>query len=218
MFILKPLQNKFSPEKIVLGAGTAIFFNWTKGEEEMIDVGATQGDCTFTYAPTLESIKPRGVRGNVKGLQYVSESETKIKAAFLEFLDPDTLKHLLLNAKVTKYENDGANGKIKGKGAIIRANESLIDCCGGDPYLEDITIIGQNNNCDTYRITVYNALPSSGIEAVFSDAEVAPEVEFTGYNDRNDPMTPPFEIEIFSPEQKCPVVPPETKTLETKSK
>lgn len=206
---MKPLINKFNPEKIVLGAGTALFFNWTLGEEKMIDVGATQGDCTFSYVPEFENIKPRGVRGNVKGLTYVTGSESKVKASFLEFLDPDLIKNFLLNATVTKYENDGSDGKVKGKGAIIRANESLIDCCGGDPYLTDITIIGQNNNCETYRITLFNALPTSGLEVVFGDAEVAAEVEFTGYNDPQDPMTPPFEIEIFSPEEKCPVKPPE---------
>lgn len=206
---MKPLQNKFSPEKIVLGAGTAIFFNWTKGEEEMIDVGATQGDCTFSYVPEFENIKPRGVRGNVKGLTYVTGSESKIKASFLEWLDPETIKNFLLNATVTKYTNDGSDGKIAGKGAIIRANESLIDCCGGDVYIDDVTIIGQTNGCDTYRITLFNTLPTSGLEAVFGDAEVPAEVEFTGYNDPQDPMTPPFEIEFFTPDQKCPVKPPE---------
>ncbi|MDA1777453.1 Ig-like domain-containing protein [Bacillus cereus group sp. BY9-3LC] len=207
---MKPLQNKFNPEKIVLGAGTAIFFNWTKGEKEMIDVGATQGDCTFSYTPEFENIKPRGVRGNVKGLVYVTGSETKIKASFLEWLDPETIKHFLLNANVVKYTNDGSDPeKPAGKGAIIRANESLIDCCGTDAYIDDITIIGQTNGCDMYRITLFNALPTSGIEGVFGDAEVAAEVEFTGYNDPQDPMTPPFEIEFFSPDQKCPIEPPE---------
>lgn len=209
---MKLLTNKVNPEKIVLGPGAAIFFNWTQGEDKMIDVGATQGDVTFTYTPEFENIKIRGTRGKVKGLTYVSDSESKIKGSFLEFLDPKVIKNFLLNATVKEYTKDGtgSDGSPKGKGVIVRANESLIDFCGGEVYLDDVTIIGQKNNGDIYRITLFNALPTSGLEAVFGDAEVAAEVEFEGYNDPKDPMKAPFEIDIFEPEQKCPIVPPET--------
>lgn len=209
---MKLLTNKVNPEKIVLGPGAAIFFNWTQGEEKMIDVGATQGDVTFTYVPELENIKIRGKRGKAKGLAYVTDSETKIKGLFLEFLDADVIKNFLLNATVKEYTKDGTTQEPKGKGYVIRANESLIDYCGGTPYLDDVTIIGQKNNGDIYRITVFNALPTSGLEAVFGEAEVAAEVEFEGYTDDKDPMLAPFEIDIFVPEQKCPVIPPEIKT------
>jgi len=196
--------NKFTPENIVLGSGTGIFFNWKQGEEKMIDVGATQGDLSFTYAPSLEAIKARGVRGKVKGLQYVSESETKMKAGFLEWIRKDLIKHFLLNAQVSEYTQDGTDsGKVKGKGVIIRGNENLMNACGDDVYIDDITVIGRSNDGNVYRITMFNALPTSGFEAVFSEAEVAPEVEFTGHNDPHDPMTPPFEIEIFEPDGKC---------------
>ncbi|WP_242145903.1 MULTISPECIES: hypothetical protein [unclassified Bacillus cereus group] len=204
---MKVLANKPNPENIVLGPGAAIFINWTKGEKNMIDVGATQGDLTFTYAPEFENIKIRGKRNKVKGLTYVPGSETKIKASYLEFLNKEILQKLLLNAKVQEYTKDGKNGEPKGKSVIIRANESLLDYCGSSPYLDDVTVIGTKNNGDIYRITVFNALPISGLEAVFGDAEVAPEVEFEGYNNPEDQMTPPFEIEIFEPAQVCPVNP-----------
>ncbi|TBL15293.1 hypothetical protein EYB35_07385 [Bacillus paranthracis] len=196
--------NKFSPENIVLGSGTGIFFNWTHGEDKMLDVGATQGDLSFTYTPSLEPIKARGVRGNVKGLQYVSESETKMKAGYLEWIRKDLIQHFLLNAQITEYTHDGSEeGKAKGKGVIIRGNEDLMNNCGKDAYIDDITVIGRSNDGNVYRITMFNALPTSGFEAVFGETEVAPEVEFTGHNDPNDPMTPPFEIEIFEPDGKC---------------
>ncbi|MEK4913402.1 hypothetical protein [Bacillus sp. FSL E2-8887] len=187
-----------------MGSGTAIFFNWKQGEDKMIDVGATQGDLTFNYTPSLEAIKARGVRGKVKGLQYVSESETKMKAGFLEWIRKDLIKHFLLNANITEYTHDGKEpGTVAGKGVIIRGNENLMNACGDDVYIDDITVIGQGNDGNVYRITIFNALPTSGFEAVFSEAEVATEVEFTGHNDPHDPMTPPFEIEIFEPANKC---------------
>ncbi|WP_261797453.1 hypothetical protein [Bacillus sp. COPE52] len=211
---MKLLTNKFQPEKIVLGSGASVFLNWTKGDEGIIDVGVTQGDVAFTYAPTLEPIKARGVRGNVKGLQYVTESETKVKAAFLQWLDKDLITNFLLNAKVIEVKRDGTSEGGKGTSHIIRGNEDLIGACGDDPYIDDITIIGRNNAGELYRITVFNALPTSGFEAIFADTEVATEVEFTGHNDPNDPMTPPFEIEIFTPEDACNGVPETTRYVE----
>ncbi|MDY7308850.1 hypothetical protein ROO83_18685, partial [Acinetobacter baumannii] len=113
----------------------------------MIDVGATQGDLSFNYTPSLEPIKARGVRGKVKGLQYVSESETKMKASFLEWIRKDLIKHFLLNAQVSEYTQDGTDsGKVKGKGVIIRGNENLMNACGDDVYIDDITVIGRSNN------------------------------------------------------------------------
>lgn len=147
-------------------------------------LGATSGGGEFVATPSIRSIEVDGVKGKVKGLDFLESWTVTMKANVLE-LRKDVLKNALLaTTSTTETVNTKNYTKIVGKNSIEETD-----------YIGNITYIGNLvGSTEPIIIQIYNALSADGLTLTPSDDDNIVELSFEARYSVDNLNVAPFAI------------------------
>lgn len=167
-----------TPDHLLIDAG-ALYKNYGVTGEALI--GATAGGNQFDIVIKTRQVKVDGVKGNAKGLEFITDVEVTLKTNLLE-ITTDILKMALI-------------GKVDSTGIdydVITGKTTIDDT----DYLDNVALVGRiSGSQKPVVIILKNALSTEGLKFKTEDDKdnVLP-VTFTGHIDPNFPEILPYEI------------------------
>lgn len=168
-----------TPDNLIVDAG-ALYVNYGLPTERLL--GATSGGNTFTVKANPRQVKVDGIKGNAKGLEFVTDTLVTLLTNLLE-ISSDSLG-TLLRGDVDK-DSDSNYDIVTGRTTISDSD-----------YLKNIALVGKISGSNKPCIIIlYNALSTDGLKWVTKDdTDNVIQCTFTAYIDPNTPDVLPFKI------------------------
>ncbi|AJA48486.1 hypothetical protein CPAST_c24160 [Clostridium pasteurianum DSM 525 = ATCC 6013] len=169
-----------TPDHLLIDSG-ALYKNYGIDTKEEL-IGATSGGNEFDITVKTRQVKCDGIKGNAKGLEFITDVEVTLKTNMLE-VRSDILV-IALMAQVDSVANPDYD--------IITGKTYIADT----DYLDNIALVGKlSGSQKPVVIILKNALSTDGIKFKTEDDKdnVLP-VTFTGHIDPTTPDILPYEI------------------------
>lgn len=176
-----------TPENILFGEG-AFYFNF--GETDEAVVGAVNGGGVEFVDMTWREPEFTGKRGPVQGLKKVQSVTPVIRFNSVEIANSTNLTKFFSYLDITNSATAATDGK-----EVIEFTLNP----DATKYLKNVTFVGEDYEGKDVVISVLNALGDGALNlALENNADVVPEVTFTGHYTSTDLKAVPFKMERFT--------------------